>query len=96
MELFYKRSKNILTENYIEERYREFAQKNIENYLRYFSGFNKWISRIDRYLLKDFLVKRKYNKKKLLALQNYIECEAHRELILAGLKGEINNERAES
>ena len=96
LESFYKRSKNILEEGYIEEQYREFAQKNIDNYLRYFSGFNKWISRIDRYLLKDFLVKIKYNKKKLLALQNYIECEAHRELVLAGLKGEINNERAES
>mgnify|MGYP001228264018 CR=1 FL=1 len=41
---------------------------------------------MDRYFLKGFLVKRRYNKKKLLALQNYIECEAHRELVLAGLK----------
>lgn len=96
LDSFNKRSRDILTEGYIEEQYREFAQKNIDNYLRYFSGFNKWISRIDRYLLKDFLVKIKYNKKKLLALQNYIECEAHRELVLTGLKGEINNERAES
>lgn len=96
LESFYKRSKNILEEGYIEEQYREFAQKNIENYLRHLSGFNKWTSRIDRYLLKSLLVKRKYNKKQLLAIQNYIECEAHRELVLTGLKGEINNERAES
>lgn len=28
-------------------------------------------------------------KKKLLSMQNYIECEAHRELLLMGIKGDI-------
>lgn len=31
------------------------------------------------------LAKHKYNNKQLLAIQNYIECEAHRELMLTGL-----------
>lgn len=35
-------------------------------------------------------MKKKYNKKQLLAIQNYIECEAHRELVIAGLKIEKN------
>jgi poly-gamma-glutamate synthesis protein (capsule biosynthesis protein) len=39
------------------------------------------------------LLKRKYNKKQLLAIQNYFECEAHRELVLACLKGENMSER---
>jgi len=30
--------------------------------------------------------KRFYSRKKLLKLQNYIQCEAHRELLLKGLK----------
>lgn len=59
MESFHKQYKNIL-EGYIEEQYIEFAQKNLENYLRHFSGFSKWTSRIDRYLLQSLLVKRKY------------------------------------
>ena len=34
------------------------------------------------------LAKRIYNKRQLLAIQNYIECEAHRELVLAGIQGD--------
>lgn len=83
---FHKRSNEILQEGFIEREYQNFADKNIKLYLRSFSGFGKWVSRIDRYLLRGFLVKNKYNKKKLLAIQNYIECEAHRELVLTGLK----------
>ena len=49
------------------------------------SGFGKWKSRIDRRLLNNMLLKQKYNSKKLLAIQNYIECEAHRELLISGL-----------
>lgn len=89
---FYKRSDEILKEEFIKEKYREFAEKNIKNYLRNFSGFGKWLSRFDRYLLKGNLLNNKYNKKKLLAIQNYVECEAHRELLLAGLKGESDSE----
>lgn len=86
LEAFNKCSKDILIEGFVEKQYEEFAQKNIGNYLRHFSGFGKWISRIDRYLLKGLLIKNKYDKKRILAIQNYIECEAHRELVLAGLK----------
>lgn len=89
---FYKRSEEILQEAFIKEQYRKFAEKSMENYLRNFSGFGKWLSRVDRYLLKGNLLKNKYNTKKLLAIQNYVECEAHRELLLAGLKGENNSE----
>ena len=83
---FYNRSKEILLDGFIEEQYRLFAKKNIDNYLRFFSGYNKWLSRIDRYILKGFLINHIYSKEKLLAIQNYIECEAHRELILFGIK----------
>ena len=82
---FEHRSKEILKEDFVEQKYREFAAKSIEMYLRNFAGYGKWISRIDRKLLNGLLLKRKYNKKKLLSIQNYIECEAHRELLLTGL-----------
>ena len=44
------------------------------------------MSKIDRYLLKGLLLRLKYNKAQLLALQNYIECEAHREVLLEALR----------
>ena len=85
MKDFYNRSKEILDSEFVEKHYEEFAKKYVENYLRTFVGFGKWLSRIDRYLLKSLLMKKKCNKKRLLAVQNYIECEAHRELVIKGI-----------
>lgn len=87
---FRQRSKEILNQNFLEYKYQEFSQDNIESYLRLFSGVGKWLSRVDRYLLNGILIKYKYRRKKLLALQNYIECEAHRELLLQGIKCRVN------
>ncbi|GKX31762.1 hypothetical protein SH1V18_42420 [Vallitalea longa] len=91
LENFYLRSSNILQEDFIEKKYNKYAEKNIELYLRSFLGFGKWLSRIDRHLLKGYLLRHKYNKKKLLAIHNYIECEAHRELVIEGLRSKENN-----
>lgn len=96
LKAFNKRSEEILEEGFIKEQYIKLSRKSMENYLRNFSGFGKWLSRVDRYLLRGNLIKSKYNKKKLLAVQNYVECEAHRELLLAGLKGENNSEGRKS
>ena len=42
--------------------------------------------------MKGLLLRLKYNKAQLLALQNYIECEAHREVLLEALKQYENTE----
>ncbi|MBP3962392.1 CapA family protein [Paenibacillus lignilyticus] len=83
---FYSRSKEISQEGFVERRYQEFAHTNTEAYLKAFSGLGKWMSRIDRKLLNGRLLRKRYSKHHLLAMQNFIECEAHRELLLAGLK----------
>lgn len=85
LEAFHKRSEEILQEGFIKQQYQKFSEEYIKMYLRDFAGFGKWLSRIDRHLLGESLLKIKYNKKKLLSIQNYIECEAHRELFLTGL-----------
>jgi poly-gamma-glutamate synthesis protein (capsule biosynthesis protein) len=82
---FYRRSDEILQNGFVERQYQKFAVENMYSYLRKFAGFGKWMSRIDRRLLNGMLIKRMYNKEKLLAIQNYIECEAHRELVIKGL-----------
>lgn len=89
LEAFEKRSENILQEDFVEERYKEFAKPALDTYLRALSGVGKWKSRLDRYLLKGKLIKNKYHKHQLMAIQNYIECEAHRELLITGLKDKI-------
>ncbi|MGG1486478.1 CapA family protein [Peribacillus castrilensis] len=88
---FKHRSKEILQDEFIEKKYQEFANQNIQSYLRMFSGFGKWLSRIDRRLLNGILLKKRYDRNQLLVIQNYIECEAHRELVLKGIKNYQRN-----
>ncbi|MGN7241045.1 CapA family protein [Priestia megaterium] len=87
LDKLYKRSNEITDSSFIEMRYQEFANEKLEGYIRTFAGFNKWVSRIDRRLLNNFLLNRLFNADKFLAMQNFIECEAHRELVLKGIKG---------
>ena len=84
---FHQRSCEILKSGFVEQQYQQFAADNYLSYVSQFAAFGKWLSRIDRRLLNGMLAKRKYNKRQSLAIQNYIECEAHRELVLAGLQG---------
>lgn len=85
LEAFYQRSSEILQDGFIEQQFQKFAKENYLQYVRHFAGFGKWLSRIDRYLLNGILAKRKYNKRQLLAIQNFVECEAHRELVIKGV-----------
>jgi poly-gamma-glutamate synthesis protein (capsule biosynthesis protein) len=89
MEGFSERSRQISDENFVKQEYQKLAEKYMVSYLTKLSGRGKWLSRIDRRIFSNALIKRKYNNEKLLAVQNYLDCEAHRELILAGL----NNNR---
>lgn len=88
---FHKRSEQILQEGFIKKQYIKFAEEELIKYIRRFAGFGKWKSRLDYRLFNHRLLKNHYTKQQLLALQNYIECEAHRELLLVGLKGEIKS-----
>ena len=45
------KSKEIMDE-FVQNSCVEFLQAYIQSYLRIFSGFSKWLSRIDKYLFK--------------------------------------------
>lgn len=89
---FEYRSKKIKDEGFLEKEYSKFACNYIDSYLRSFAGFGKWMSRIDRYLFKGRIINIKYPRNRLLKIQNYIECEAHRELLLKGLREKIDEQ----
>jgi len=82
---FHARSEEILQPGFIEKQYTEFARKALQNYLQIATPFGKCFSRLDKYIFKGRLMRRLYSKRKLLALQNIIECEAHRELLIRAL-----------
>ncbi|WP_312562796.1 CapA family protein [Anaerospora sp.] len=86
---FKERSAAIQKDGFIEQQYRQFALSNIASYLRIFAGYSKWTSRIDRHIFGGLLLKRQYNRQQLLAMKNFIECEAHKELILSGLEEQL-------
>ena len=88
MEEFNKRSKQIKNNNFIEENYMKFADQNINNYLKFFDR-KRFINRvINKFLIKNFYIK--LNKRTdILSILNIIECEAHRELLIKGLKNQL-------
>lgn len=88
---FYKRSEQIQQDGFIETQYIEFAKKMIEGYLLNVSSIKygfvfKVLNRLSGRRFLSWYIKRKYKKAKLLAIENYVECEAHRELLLKGLE----------
>ncbi|NLD47236.1 MAG: CapA family protein [Clostridiaceae bacterium] len=82
---FYKRSDQILNENFIQQEYDKFAAEMLEGYLKAFHG-NNLLFRVLNKLCRHKLITKLYSDKSLTIIQNFVECEAHRELVLAGLK----------
>ena len=90
---FHERNQQIQQEGFIDKEYQDFADTMHDQYLYTISP--KWIgTRVMNRLLgqrfTNWYIKKRYKEKQRLVLQNYIECEAHSELILSMLqrKGE--------
>lgn len=96
LDAFYERSRKIQQEGFIEEEYYRFAQQYEDMYLKACAGRQPLIFRIFDKLLKrrisNSIPNKRYKKMEKLALINYIECEAHRELFLAGMKEWLRGE----
>ena len=88
---FNKRSEEIRQDSFVEKKYSEFAESMLINYLISLSGIGsnflfRVLNKLSGHRYAKWFVKRRYSKKKLLAISNIIECEAHRELLIEGLK----------
>ena len=91
---FRERSEKILSTGFIEDEYKKLAKKILPTYLTAISGtkhsiFYRVINKLSNYRLGQMVVKIKYNNTKKTIVQNYIECEAHNELLLCGLKSSL-------
>lgn len=87
MKDFKMRSDNICIHGFIESEYSKLAKQNIDLYIK--AGIPRSNSIINRIFNKLFANKwflKRLNKAQKLALCNYLECEAHRELFIRGLK----------
>ena len=91
---FQKRSDDIQREGFIQQQYQEFAAKSMGDYLLFLTGKRdnlvfKIANRLSGHLVQKYIVKR-YGRRVRIGLRNYIECEAHRELLIEGLKQQFN------
>ncbi len=80
-----ERSEKCKDYSFLMENYKEFADTHIQRYLREFLG-RTWIVKIINGLTRRKLVRLLLGKTSYLGIQNFIECEAHHELFLQGLK----------
>lgn len=93
---FKKRSEEIKESGVIEKKYGEFAEKMQQNYLLAFSGINRTgfmfriLNKLTGGKYQKQMLEKKYTSTKKLVIENFVECEAHRELLLFGLKGREN------
>lgn len=91
---FYQRSEEIIYADRVKELYREFVKNNMWIYYKAFSGkysqnlIYRIINKLLRHKLDKTYICRKYGLTEKIIIQNYIECEAHYEMILTSLKDE--------
>jgi len=84
---FEKRSEEIKQEGFVEKQYKAYAENMLEQYLLAFSCIRrtfiyKVFDKLSGHKMTLWLLKKKYSKNKRLLLKNFIECEAHRELVI--------------
>ena len=77
----FTRSEHISLPGFIESEYEKYCRINGPYYLRNIAGFGKILQKFDS-VLNNNISRIIYSSSKLTRLQNIIECEAHRELIL--------------
>lgn len=80
-----KRSENIRDAHFVAQAYKEFADTHVKRYLREFLG-RSFIIRAINGLFGRKLMQLILGQTSYLAIQNYLECEAHHELFLRGIK----------
>lgn len=91
LDSFYSRSEKIADDIFVRQQYNSFAKENMWVYYKAFAGgflnnpIYRLINKLLKYRLHKTIPARRYSVGDRIVLKNYIECEAHRELILEGL-----------
>ena len=87
---FQERSTKIKEKGFIESEYESFSNNCLDTYLNVFSGKRSFIFRAINKAsgdqIKKIDLKKKYDDDILVSLLNYIECEAHSELLIEAIK----------
>ena len=89
MDGFFDRSEKIKQEDFIYEQYKEYIKSILPQYLWIIHGDDFWFrikNKIYRLFGRDDYIFHRYKNKKLLSVLNYIECEAHSDILINGIR----------
>ena len=90
MKGFQKRSEQIKVPGFVEKEYKRYARSCLNGYLLgVMPGARSLPFRVLNRLCGGNLAEKLYGRQALLALQNYVECEAHNELLTEGIKAKL-------
>lgn len=92
LDSFYRRSEEIMQSGFVEKNYKSFADEAISGYIHYFLGikngfFYRAINKLSGQRLRKYITNFTVQRRGL-GFRSFIECEAHRELLLKGLEQE--------
>lgn len=89
MDGFHQRSEEIKADGFVRKNYEAFSKQMLGSYLMAINGRHsavfRALNKLSGYRLNRFAL-RKYGEAEMICLQNYFDCEAHRELISEGLR----------
>ena len=90
IDAFHQRGAEIQQTGFVRQNYAKFAVEMQEWYLFTFSGIRRSlvyraVNKLLGHRLEPWLLRKKYGKQEKLVMRNFVECEAHRELMLKGL-----------
>ncbi len=90
---FEERSSEIMNKEIVERKYCTLATESLPDYFMYFTGKKydfafRVINKLTNNKLQKYYTNKRLPRMKN-AIRNYIECEAHRELILKGLNQDV-------
>ena len=97
MDGFYARSNQIKAEGFLEKAYSEFAQGYLADYESAFRGrrtiVERGLNKLSGGKYSRWKSGRRFDRLSLVRIVNYVNCEAHRELLLSALRNEISKGR---
>lgn len=98
---FYLRSNQIKNPGFIQSEYQTFAKNMQWEYLSVFAGkitrniFYRILNKLSNYKFSPWYLNKRYGMLQRIFIENYVECEAHRELLIQGIKSKVKSENLE-
>ena len=93
---FHNRSAEMQEEGVLERKFQAFSEEMFWSYIGTFHGrrtkklWFRIINKLSGYRFAKWYLNRQYDKQSLLGIKNYVECEAHKEVVVHVLQNKLD------